>query len=96
MNLVFLAVCLQGMAQDLRRRLAGLPPRAMFSRALKPLSLLFAINYSLSLLLWWVSAPALATFTTTLLWGTLSLYLGIFMGLLAQGNRVEREDVKGN
>jgi hypothetical protein len=94
-NLVFLAVCLQGMAQDLRRRLAGLAPRVMFSRALKPLSLLFAINYSLSLLLWWVSAPALATFTTTLLWGTLSLYLGIFMGLLAQGNRVEREDVKG-
>jgi hypothetical protein len=86
-------VSVVGLAQDLRHRLAGLPWYEIPRRAAWPLAVLLAINYALAVLLWWVSAPRLALFETTLLWGSLSLYLGLFLGLLAQGARNERETV---
>jgi hypothetical protein len=96
-NLVFLAVCGQGLYQDLRRRLAGLSFVAIVGRAWRPLSVLFGVNYLLALITLWVvrapDKPALPFLETTLLWGTLSLYLGLFLGLFAQGARIDREDV---
>ena len=93
--LLFFGICLNGLWQDLRRRLGGLRPMAIVQRACKPFAVLLAINYALSYLLYLVSAERLDVWRTTFLWGTLSLYLGIFLGLFAQGARIDREDVDG-
>ncbi len=92
-NVVFLVVCVNGLVQDLRRRLPGFTWEETLKRAWRPFALLIVTNYVLSMFLWWVSAPRLATLETTLLWGTLSLYLGLFVGLFAQGSRLDNEDV---
>lgn len=93
-NVLFLAVCSHGLWQDLRRRLAGVRTREILRRAGMPLGALIAINYLLSLLLWWVTAPEKGLLATTFLWGTLSMYLGLFIGLFAQGSRIDSEDVQ--
>jgi hypothetical protein len=95
MNVLFLGVCLYGLWGDLRRRLRGLAPLRIAKRAAPPLAWLFAVNYTLSLLLYWLVAEQkhLDLLVTTFLWGTLSLYLGLFLGLLAQGARIDREEL---
>ncbi len=97
-TVLFLSVCFYGLWGDLRTRLRGLPTRTVIERAIPPLSALLGLNYALSALLHWIVDPdhVLDTAAATLLWGTLSLYLGLFLGLLAQGNRIDREDVSDN
>jgi hypothetical protein len=92
-NLLFLAVCLYGLWSDLRRRLRGLDRPAVLRRSSMPLLVLFGINYALALVLQVITAERLETLSTVMMWGTLSLYLGLFLGLLAQGNRIDSEDV---
>ena len=92
-SLIFAFVCLHGIWQELKRRLAGLSRRDTLVRAIQPIGVLIGINYAASCLLWWVAGWRLNAAPTIFMWGTLSLYLGLFLGLFAQGNRVDNEDV---
>lgn len=64
-------------------------------RGTHPLSVLLAINSGVNAMVWWAVAQNDAlnagVFVTALMWGTLSLFLGIFLGLIAQGRGMAQD-----
>jgi len=90
-SVFFLGVCLMGILYEVRRRLTGLDLRQTAMRTARPLGVLLGINYAVAFALWWVAGWRLEALVTTFLWGTLSLYLGLFLGLFAQGSRIDRD-----
>ena len=81
---------------ELRRAAASLDVREALRRAVKPLLVLFAINYAINAGVYWVAPQGVdvnpaGMLATVFLWGNLSLFIGVFLGLIAQGRRPMEE-----
>jgi hypothetical protein len=76
---------------DLRRNAPALDPGVLRRRFAGPLAVLLGINFTMNGVVYAVAPqgpdnPAGAV-PTIALWGALSLFTGIFFGLIAQGRR---------
>jgi hypothetical protein len=90
-----LGISLYLLYSDLEKGMSDLRLGEILRRALRPLVLLLAINYGVNAIVWASVAKAEAhdagLVATTAMWGTLSLFLGVFLGLIAQGRRMVDE-----
>ena len=86
---VFFAVGAVVVWQELQSRLGALPLRQIAQRSWVPLLVVLALNYGLNAMVWWIAAENLDVVRTVFLWGTMSLYIGVFFGKLIEGNQVD-------
>ena len=74
---------------DVKVRAPDLDFKQILRRGGLPLLLLLLVNYGGNWVVWWSVSRDVALeagwLVTSVMWGTLSLFLGIFLGLIAQG-----------
>jgi hypothetical protein len=85
-------VCGYTLIQDARHRLPGTGVEEFLKRVIPPLLGLYALNVATNAFVFWLVDPASGRFQTILLWSSLSLYLGLFIGLIAQGQKIDEDD----
>ena len=86
--------CLGGLLFEVRRRLPGHAWTTVFKRSAMPLALLLLLNVAVNSLMYLLSKPELKSDPgpkfTILIWSCISLYLGLIIGLIAQGKGIDR------
>lgn len=94
--LPMLLISLYLLYSDVKLRAADLTFKEVLRRGAVPLLLLLLVNYGGNWIVWWAVAKEAAhtagPYATTAMWGTLSLFLGIFLGLIAQGRGMAQEN----
>jgi hypothetical protein len=93
--LPMLLISLYLLYADVKLRAPNLHFQEIVRRGATPLLLLLTVNYGGNWIIWWAVAKDAALtagpYATTAMWGTLSLFLGIFLGLIAQGRGMAQE-----
>jgi hypothetical protein len=89
--LLMFGACVLALVRDVRRRLYNMDVKPLALRCILPFVVLFGGNFLVNFLVYEVAgAPSgLPCGWTVLLWSSLSMYLGIFFGLMAQGARID-------
>ena len=80
---------------ELKRGAATLPVVEARKRAVVPAIMLFGLNYAINAFVYQVAPQGdgnhAGPLATVFLWGSLSLFMGVFLGLIAQGRRPMEE-----
>ncbi len=82
-------ICLVALVREARRRLPNLDHTQFVRRCAPPFLLLFVGNYGINEFVYDFAGKDLPHLWTVLLWGSLSMYLGVFFGLIAQGGQID-------
>jgi hypothetical protein len=88
---IFYAACTAAFLGEARGRMPEMAWATFLRRCASPLTIIFAGNLTINVLVFQVAGRANQPYLPTiLLWSSLSMYLGVFFGLLAQDRHLSR------